>query len=155
VLDANLSWEGYAAGSTDASTIYVGDFYDPNGDKQIGAVLIMQISADCSVSQETTANLPSKVASEWAPPQVQILQLLFKDYDGNGADTADALAWRNQYQANWAVGADPNFTLAQAGTNPLPIQLLVDPRSLVIVKRTNGLVESFPEVTELAQKNAP
>lgn len=154
-LDAALSWDGYPAGSAEAGTIHLSDLADPDGSKGIRAIFVSEDQITCDACVEETQSLLAK-APAWTADGIAILQLVIFDANGQPASVADALAWRDHFQVGWSVGADPSFTFHEIGSNPLPVQLVVDPRTLTIVARFNGLADAaFSSAEQLAKKNSP
>jgi hypothetical protein len=153
VLDAGLSWQGFAEGSGEPGTITLADYHDPTGEKGIRALLITEGQADCAPCVQEAKVLQKKMAGPWLDRGTRVVQLLVSDASGKPATTSTAQAWKTKIQASWAVGIDPDFTFAQVGSNPYPIQVLVDPRTLTIVDRFAGYRPELPEVEALAEKN--
>ena len=154
-LDHTLAWQGFVDGSAEASLISVTDYLDPTGARGINALLITQGTTVCPACLKEAQDLPARLAGAWGTLGVKVLQLLVQDSAGAGATTVTAEQWRKATQASWAVAADPGFTFAQAGSNPFPVQILVNPRTLQIVARFDGYHATLPQVDALAQSNQP
>ena len=152
-LDASLSWKGYTEGSAELGTITLGDYHDPTGEKGIRAILLTEGQADCAPCVAEAKDLSEKMAGKWQSLGIQVIQLLVTDGSGKPASASTALAWRDKIKAPWPVGIDPEFTFAQIGSNPYPIQVLIDPRTLTLVDRITGYRAELPEVEALAEKN--
>ena len=153
VLDPTMAWAGYAEGSSEAGTVTLADYADPDGKKGITALLITEGQADCGPCIKEAKDIVANLPERWTPAGIKVLQLVVSDAAGNPATTAVASTWKQHAAATWAVAADPNFTFAQAGSNPSPTQVLVDPRTLTIVDRLEGYRPELPELEALAAKN--
>lgn len=153
VLDAKLAWQGYIEGSDELSTISLSDYHDPTGTLGVRALLITEGQSDCGPCVAEAKDLAQKMPAKWKDLGIKVIQLLVSDSNGDPASTAIAFAWKNKVKASWAVGIDPGFTFAQIGSNPYPIQIIVDPRTLTIVNRIEGYHAELPELEALAKKN--
>lgn len=152
-LDSSLSWEGYAKGQSSPSTIRLADFHDADGSKGINALLLTQESFTCDFSDEATRELGARAAG-WEADGIEILQLVVYDYGDEPATIETAAEWKDHFQTTWNVGADPDFTFHEIGSNPLPIQIVVDPRTLTVVARANANDHRMlTELEKLAAKN--
>lgn len=154
-LDADLSWEGFAKGSDAVSTIRLGDFHDPDGSKGIHALLLTQESLTCDFSFDAAEEI-RKRAPGWADDGIEVIQLVVYDAKDEPATVETARQWKDFFEATWNVGADPAFTFHEIGHNPLPIQLVVDPRTLTVVARANANDHRLlNELENLAEQNRP
>jgi hypothetical protein len=151
-LPLEMSWQGYAPGSTQAGTVSLSDYADPDGSKGINALVISTGRTNCYWTVAEAEALPQLLATTWKDEGVQELQLLIKDDAGQPATDDTALQWKLQYGATWTVAADPGFTFAHQGTNGLPVRVLVNPRTMLIAAREEGFYD-FPEVDAMAQAN--
>jgi hypothetical protein len=152
-IDPTTSWHGYAENSSEEIVISISDFYDPTGSKGIAALLITEGSTDCPACVTEAMDLPGHIAGSWAKNGIKVLQLMVSDATGKAATSGTALQWGKKVHATWPVAADPDFTFAQAGNNPYPIQVIVDPRTMKIVARISGYHTTYPELDSLAEKN--
>ncbi len=154
-LDSSLSWEGFAHGSDTASTIHLADFHDPDGSKGIHALLLTQESLTCDFSYDASEEI-KKRAPGWSESGIEVLQLVVYDSKDEPATVEVARQWKDHFEATWSVAADPNFTFHEIGSNPLPIQLVVDPRTLTVVARANANDHRMlVELENLADLNRP
>ena len=154
VLSPSLSWQGYAAGSSNVTTIKASDYYDCDGSKGINALVLDESATWCGACQQEAMDLPAQISGQWGPDGVQFVTLMIEDANSQPATTQTALDWRNQFSlTSIAVVADPNFTFAMNGTNGLPTNILVDPRTMKIVALTQGYGGADPAVDQLAKMN--
>lgn len=152
-LDPSLSWEGYPKGQSEPTTIRLSDFHDPDGSKGIVALLITQDAFTCDFSYEATREIHGRWPG-WNDDGIEVLQLVVFDYGDKEATVETARAWKEHFDASWGVGADPAFTFHEVGSNPLPVQIVVDPRTLTIVARENANDHRMlTELEALADKN--
>jgi hypothetical protein len=151
-LPLDMSWQGYLGGSSQAGTVSLSAYSDPDGSKGINALVISTGKTACYWTVKETEALPGLLATSWKSEGVQELQLLIEDDAGQPATVDTVLEWKVMYGATWTVAADPNFTFARKGINGLPVRLLVDPRTMTVVAREEGFT-AFPQVDALAQSN--
>lgn len=152
-LDPNLSWEGFAKGQSEPSTIRLSDFRDTDGSKGIHALLLTQDAFTCDFSYEATREVHGRWDG-WKEQGIEVLQLVVYDYGDKEATVDTAKEWQQHFDASWSVGADPKFTFHEIGHNPLPIQIVVDPRTLTIVARANANDHRMlVELEALAERN--
>jgi hypothetical protein len=149
VLDPSLSWQGVAPGGATA-TIKLADFYDCDGSKGIGALLLDVSAAWCGACQSEAADVEQKLAGSWGQQGVKVLTLIIQDTGGSPATVQTAKSWQSSLAlSHVTVAADPQMTFEG---NSLPTNILVDPRTLTIVGY--GGDPSDGSVDDLARKNA-
>lgn len=153
LTEEQLSWKGYTEKSDELGTISLSDYYDPTGALGIRALLLTEGQADCGPCVAEAKDLAQNLAGKWKDQGIKVIQLLVSDVYGAPASSEVAMAWKNKVHASWAVGMDPNFTFSQIGSNPFPIQIIVDPRTLTITHRIEGYRAKLPELEALAEKN--
>jgi hypothetical protein len=152
-LPGELTWQGFPEGSTELTTLALADYHDPTGAKGINALLITEGSPTCGPCIVEAKDLPPRLAGQWGKLGVRVLQLMIDNGHSGTATSLTAQQWKNSVKATWAVGVDADFTFAELGSNPLPIQIVVDPRTLKVVARLNGYQATLPAVDELAESN--
>jgi thiol-disulfide isomerase/thioredoxin len=156
VVPPNQSWDGYAPGSSTVETFKASDFYDCDGRFGINAILFDEAALWCGPCQQEASNIPDYYNSTAKPNGIKIVTLVVEDLKMQPATTANALTWRNQFKLyDIHVLADPGYFFSTpSGTNGLPTNVIVDPRTMKITKIVqgwSGMIE--PEVLALAQKN--
>lgn len=155
-LDPGLSWEGFPKGETEPSTIRLADYHDEDGSKGIHALLLTQDAFSCAFSSTATQEIQARYPG-WEASGIELVQLVVYDNrtgKDEPADIESARRWKEQYDASWSVGADPDFTFHEIGHNPLPIQIVVDPRTLTVVARANANDHRLlTDLEELAERN--
>lgn len=156
-IDPTLTWAGYAEGSTEASSVSLAAYQDPDGKKGINALVITEVSFSCTACTTETHDIATNMAGPWKDLGVRVIQLVIDDASGHlGKATLDsATTWRTATATTWAVGADPAFSFSHEGNNPMPQVLVVNPRDLSIVSRIEGYdpAETSLDVTTLAHAN--
>lgn len=153
VLDPAMSWKGYTAGSDELGVVTLSEYFDPKGDKGIRALLITEGQSDCGPCIAEATDIHENLQGKWGQLGIKVMQLVVSDINGQTATTSTAYAWKKRIAASWAVAADPEFTFAEVGSNPYPIQIIVDPRTLTITHRLEGYRKELPELEALAEKN--
>jgi thiol-disulfide isomerase/thioredoxin len=118
------------------------DFFDPDGSRGITALLIITSAEWCGACQAEAQTLEGKIKSTWGAEGVLVMELMLEDTTMNrqvAMVTAAADRWRAKFSlTDMAVGIDPGFTYAHSGTNGLPLNVLVDPRTMTMVARQDG-----------------
>lgn len=160
VLSPNLSWSGYAANQTTVSKLTSADLWDCDGKKGIDA-LVLDTSAGWCAACETQAHDEAQLTAQYDQLGVVAITLLIMDAAEQPATTSTALDWRTTYQLDdVGIFADPAFQLEPQNqqTIGLPLTMVVDPRTMKVVKATEGYgsqypVEIDPTVAALANKN--
>lgn len=153
-VSPGISWQGYAPGSNEVTTLSTRDVYDCDGRFGINAILFDEAALWCGPCQQEAADLPGFLAGSWGADGVTVASLIVQDLAQKPATTANALTWRNQYKLGgiW-VAADPAWIFSHEGTNGLPMNVLVDPRTMKITKIVEGYGGMDPAVDALAKKN--
>jgi thiol-disulfide isomerase/thioredoxin len=153
VIPQNLTWQGYAPGQSSVSTLSANDLYDCDGRYGINAILFDTSALWCGACQQEASALPQFMQT-WGPQGVKVITLVIQDSVQQPATTATAQQWRNAFNLtqDWVV-ADPGFSFAHSGQNGLPMNVLVDPRTMQIVKVVEGYGGMDPAVSQLALKN--
>ncbi len=156
VIAPSTNWQGYAEHSDVVSTINIADFYDCDGSKNINALLIEESAVWCPSCNAEASELGSKLAGPWAELGIHVLTLIIEDASGNAATPKTALAWKTKYNLDaGAIGVDPDITFfpAGAGSVGLPLQILVDPRTMKIIHVSQGFSGDYTSIEALAKKN--
>ena len=153
IVSGNLAWQGFPEGAAALGSVSIQDYFDCDGSKGINAILIDSSAVWCGVCQEEASDLPSQ-ESTFQAKGVRVITLMIEDNSGNPATTNTAKSWRNNFGLDmYAVCADPNFSFGGNGNVGLPLQIIVDPRTMKIVAREEGFGGDYSSVLQLAQKN--
>lgn len=128
------------------------DFFDPDGSRGINAVVIITSAEWCGACMAEAQTLESKIKSKWGADGVLVFEMMLEDtkYSRLVPDvTAAADRWRAKFSlTDMSVGIDPGFTFAHSGTVGLPLNVIIDPRTMTMVSRTDGYGAS--EDTDIA-----
>lgn len=151
-IDPSLSWSGFVPG-TAASTDFSSEaFFDCDGSRGINAVLIIYAAGWCSACKDEAMHLPQQM-STWGPSGVVVAELIIETSSGFPADLSTAQQWRDGFGLDAVyVGADPGFALDSPYASALPFKLLINPRTMSIVRVYSG-DEYDHEILPLAQSN--
>jgi len=170
-LSGDYEWTGYAPGEQTPSprvagggaawpTLRVADLFDADGSRGINALFFVEQTAWCGPSQSQAQTIVACRRGDWDNEGVVVVTLMWQDDGTKPATTQTALDWRDRFGDTMDyVVADPNCSLYDArteypGRNELPINVVVDPRSMKIVDRENGSNgECENAVAPLAQQN--
>jgi hypothetical protein len=159
----NACFVGYRApdrvAATEAhrETVALSDFYDPAGTKGVSLLLLNTAAIWCSACVSEHRTLPER-QSELAPSGLVILSTLFQDAERNPASLEDVERWIQTFGTNFPMVADPELALgAYASPDSAPLNMLVDPRSMKILRKYVGDQGSvmWPYIeSELAARSA-
>ena len=162
VVRSDLTWQGYPAGTsaTAAQTIAAADLFDCDGTKGINAI-VFDVSAEwCAACQAEAADMKT-LLPQYAALGVKVVTLMVQDAAYQPATLTTASAWKQQYNLHdVSVCADPSFAFQPSGTGSvsLPLEILVDPRTMKIVSTNGGYMSLYPvspaaDIVALAKKN--
>ena len=160
VVNPGLSWRGYLPGSSTISTITPNDLWDCDGSKGINAILFDVAAEWCAACQSQATSTPELV-SQYGALGIDAITLVVQDASSAPATTDTALHWRTQYKLGGiTVVADPSFSFAPLNQTSidLPVTIVVDPRTMIIMKVTEGYIAAYPvtpdaEAVSIAKKN--
>ena len=150
-----LKWQGYGEGATDPGTVSITDYYDCDGSKGINAVLLDTSAEWCGACVQEAGDLHNEMAA-WKAKGIRVLTLMIEDTSQQKATVALADKWRQKFKIadTVAVVADPAGTFLPMGSVGLPLQAILDPRTMKITKVVQGYGGPMPELLALAAKNA-
>ncbi|HYQ15378.1 MAG TPA: hypothetical protein VEQ58_06470 [Polyangiaceae bacterium] len=119
-------------------TLAFSDYYDPAGTKGVSLILINTAAIWCSACVAEHGSLPEHAAA-LAPQGLVILSTLFEDGQRNPASLDDLSRWIDNFHTNFPMVIDPHVDL-QAYSPPAlaPLNMLVDPRSMKILRKYVG-----------------
>jgi hypothetical protein len=159
----NACFIGYRAPDRVASdaahreTVAFSDYYDPAGTKGVSLLLVNTAAIWCSACVAEHGSLPEH-ARALAPQGLVILSTLFQDGQRNAATLDDLERWIDNFQPNFPMVADPDLQLAAyASPASAPLNMLVDPRSMKILRKYVGDQSAvmWPYIeSELARRSA-
>jgi len=140
----NECFVGYRAPdrvATDAEhreTVAFSDYYDPAGTKGVSLLLINTAAIWCSACVAEHGTLPDH-AAELTPRGLVIVSTLFQDAKRDPASLEDLERWIANFQPNFPMVADPELQLGDYALVSLaPLNMLVDPRSMKILRKYVG-----------------
>ena len=160
IVNPGYSWQGYLPNQTTVSTLTPQDLFDCDGSKGINAILIDVAAEWCEACQSQATNTPA-LFSQYDALGIRAVTLVVQDQDQAPATTATAMQWKQQFGlTDVTVCADPAFSFAPIGQSSvsLPVTIVVDPRTMEIMKVDQGYVAAYPiqpdaEAVAIAQKN--
>jgi hypothetical protein len=140
----NVCFTGYRAPARVApveqhrETVALSDYYDPAGTKGFSLLLLNTSAIWCSACVSEHRTLPERQA-QLAPQGLVILSALFQDAERNPASLADVERWIENFGTNFPMVADPELEFgAYASPDSAPLNMLVDPRSMKILRKYVG-----------------
>lgn len=141
---ANQCFTGYRAPRTvppserNRETIAFSDYYDPTGSKGVGLLLVNTAAVWCAACVAEHAGLPERY-SELGPQGLVIFGTLFEDAQKNDASLDDLDRWIANFDTNFPMVADPSHYLEDyAAASQAPLNMVVDPRSMKILRKYVG-----------------
>jgi hypothetical protein len=163
IVPPHRHWPGFPEGSkptaaADAVTINLDDYFDCDGSKGINAILIDQSALWCGACEQAAADVNGRLQGPWAKLGIKVLTLLIDDLQpGQAATVASALKWKDMFHLDTqAVVADPQFTFIPPGASSigLPLEVIIDPRTMTIVASDQGYSGDYAQLVQLAEKNS-
>jgi hypothetical protein len=119
-------------------TIAFSDYYDPAGTKGYNLLLINTSAIWCGACVVEHGTLPDH-ARELGPQGLVIVSTLFQDAHGDEATLEDVERWIDNFGTNFPMVADPDLQLQDYSPPSLaPLNMLVDPRSMKILRKYVG-----------------
>lgn len=160
IVNPGLSWQGYLPNQSTVSTVTPQDLFDCDGSKGIDAIVFDVAAEWCAACQSQASNEPS-LFSQYDALGIRVVTLVVEDASSAPATVATAQQWKSQYGlTDVTVCADPSFSFAPIGQTSvdLPVTIVVDPRTMKIMKVGQGYVAAYPvqpdaEAVAIAQKN--
>lgn len=141
---ANVCFTGYRAPARVAplaenrETIAFSDYYDPAGTKGVSLLLINTAAIWCSACVSEHHTLPD-YQNELGEQGLVILSLLFQDSAREPASFEDLERWIDKFGTNFPMATDPDLALeSYASYASAPLNMLVDPRSMKILRKYVG-----------------
>ena len=161
VVNPSFAWQGYLPGASAVTTVTPGDLFDCDGSKGINAIVFDVAAEWCGACQSQAANM-NALSSQDTMLGIDMVTLLVQDASQAPATTTTAQQWIQQYSlTDVTVCADPGFSFQPAGASmvQLPLTIVVNPRTMVIVQVTQGYVAAYPispdpEAVAVAQENS-
>jgi len=136
------------------------DFYDPDGSRGINAIIVITSAEWCGACMAEASTLQGKIQQTWGSQGVQVIEFMLEDTQMRRTpDMVQAAAdrWRARFNlTDMIVGIDPSFYFATgvSGTIGLPLNDVVDPRTMNVVARTNGYgPQEDTQIASLVAKN--
>ncbi len=155
IVPASFEWDGVKTGESSPTKLYVVDWYDPDGIKNIDAVLVITSKYDCQACVKEAKELESR-ASFWRDSglNIKIVALVFNSPTNSPADISSAIQWKSMYSLNSVdVGADPSALFAHKSLFSTPLNTVVDPRTMKVIEVREGYVDSYENLETLAYIN--
>ncbi len=159
----NLSFLGWkhpdAAGYDPAKfePVSLSDFYDPDGHTGVKILAINASAVWCSVCRAEYEGMHNDATYDTLRPEgLEILGTLFQDNAYYPAQPQDLKNWGalSKHAVQFPLGLDPGFKLgAYFDSDATPLNMLVDVRTMTIVKVTMGISATYwADVQALLEK---
>lgn len=157
---ADYTWDAFLPGAPAGQTgkISLHDLFDPDGTRGINAVLIITSAEWCGACQAEAATLEGEIKSKYGSQGVLVFELMIEDTSQSRVVAnvkAAADRWRSKFGlVDMAVGIDPSFHFAMSGTNGLPVNIVLDPRTMTTKYRSDGASAAVDtQIASLVSKN--
>lgn len=142
---AFLGWRDPVASNYDENNleeVRLGEFYDPDGSKNIRLIWINASAVWCTVCRREMTDIRDQgVNAAFKPRGVQMIVTLFEDNKSGPARPLDLHNWGNQtqYAIDFPLLLDPGFKLGAFFTSDAtPLNMLVDARTMKVIDATMG-----------------
>ena len=123
---------------TELETVCFYDYHDPNGTKGYALLIVNTAAVWCQACQVEHSTLPDRYR-ELAPRGLGLLSALFEDADINPAEREHLDAWVATFDVNFPMVLDPEYQMGiYASRDTAPLNLVVDARTMVILKKEIG-----------------
>jgi hypothetical protein len=155
-----LGWRDPVASNYDENhleQVRLGEFYDPDGSKNIRLIWINASAVWCTVCRAEMVDIrDNAVNKNFKPRGVQMIVTLFEDNKSGPARPLDLHNWGNQtqYAIDFPLLLDPGFKLGAFFTSDAtPLNMLVDARTMKVIDATMGYSLTYwQEVDKLLTK---
>ncbi|MBM4357614.1 MAG: redoxin domain-containing protein, partial [Deltaproteobacteria bacterium] len=150
-----LAWDGYPEGNGGSTTLAIKDWYDPDGSKEIHAILVITSQYGCGPCTQEAKSLEAEIKG-WKSQglNIKVITLIIDDPYGGYPDVQAAGQWKTQYGLlNVAVGADPDYAFAASSSFATPQQTVVNPRTMKVVSVHEGYNGDYSKLENLALSN--
>lgn len=130
--------DGVARTPETLEPIALGDFYDPRGTRNIRLLLVNTAALWCSACRIEHQSLPQH-AEALGPAGLAVLSAIFQGVEREPASFEDLKLWVETYSSNFPTLLDPNYEFGlYASAETAPLNLIVDPRTMKILKKYIG-----------------
>jgi thiol-disulfide isomerase/thioredoxin len=152
-LPSWLSFQGYAAGSSTASTITSDDLFDCDGSHGINLVVVLQGAVYCEACQWEAQTLESDL-QQYNGKGILVIDAVGSNADQSPATLATATQWKSQFGIqSAAVVADPNWDFSNPSETTIPITVVIDPRTMSVLEAYSGEMDPS-DILQRAAQNA-
>ncbi len=148
----NFSWSGYRDGLVWDDRISLRDYYDPDGSRGIRAIRIMLGAVWCAVDNTVAARLRTTYPA-MKSRGVRIVSGLVEDAVRKSPTRSTLDTWIAKFNVSYDLVLDPDHAVA-VGALTFPYNVIVDPRTMVIVAVVSGDVPTVDAlIDDLVKRN--
>jgi hypothetical protein len=151
----DLVFSGYRDSTGAWVTVRIGDHYDPTGARGITGLLIVVSAMWCGPCQEEAKSLRTLYPG-YKARGARFLGGLVEDSYRNPATQKNVDSWIKAFGTNYDMVADGKASLLPAGGVGIPYSIVVDPRTMKVVKALSGAdpsASSIPQLDTVIAKN--
>ncbi len=151
----DLTFQGYRDGKGAWVDLAMHDYFDPDGSKGVRAIYILIVAQWCSVCQSEARRTPSTY-DKYRAKGARFLMLLEQDVSRKPATKLTVDQWHSTFSTiDFDLGADPKALAMPASSTGFPTCLLIDPRTMKVVKNIPGVTTdgSIPGLDALIARN--
>ncbi len=157
MMEAGVSWFGFAPGEETAREIRVEELYDCDGTHGIDGLLFTTSKYQCSRCAREADEL-EELISGWEAEglRIEVITLLINNDSGERDPDEEACqTWINEHHLEnvWVVG-DPTVTFFSAGRFATPMRSVVNPRTMQIQEIVQGN-DPYTTLEPTARANRP
>jgi len=137
----NLKFKGYREGKGAWTDIEMLDYYDPDGSRGINAIYLTVSAEWCPVCKEDAKVLPLWYESHYKPRGARFITSILETGDRKPATKASVDAWVSAYKPNFDIVADEEGATFPPTFKALPVNIEIDPRTMVVYRVFNNGAE--------------
>lgn len=137
----NLKFKGYRDGKGAWTDIAMLDYYDPDGSRGINAIYITVSAEWCPVCKEDAKVLPLWYESHYEPRGARFITSILQTADRKPATKEAVDLWVRAYEPNFDIVADEEEATFPPTFTALPVNIEIDPRTMVVFRVFNNGAE--------------
>jgi hypothetical protein len=151
----NFTWQGYPANSDAVGSVSIQDYFDCDGSRGVNAVLLITSQFNCPACSEESRELEGLMNGSWEALGIEVAVLILDNPTDGYPSIQDAEIWKQEYGLeSVAVVIDPNFLMVPGTSVGTPMQSVIDPRTMRVHYRVEGLPPTYSVLESLAAQNA-
>jgi len=157
IIPEGMQWVGFRQGQESSKEIKLQprDWFDPTGDRNINAVMVITTKHQCDKCSAEAGLLAERI-STWKSENkgIKVVYHAVATENGKSATPETALKWRLDYYLVGAdVGIDPLALMLPDVVFGMPYHTIVDPRTMTVVGTQEGIIGDYKVLEDLSNAN--